>query len=257
MPYSDNAVQAASVAIRSIQGRKSDYESGIRQNEELAKHFGANIVENLGPALEDFGDSENLQQFLQEQKQRLVVLTEQAVNQHRKVGAFCQALENMQHSLVQDDIKYESNLAAETKKLQKNKENLNMDQEPSVREMKQTLGLLSEDAGEEDAELEVIPTQSSQSLKCPITGALYENPVKNNVCHHVYSLEALKQYVRSKNGRNVPCPVAGCINTTLTLASCVEDPTSAMRVKKQQRLAARDHELRMSQAASVDESDEE
>eukprot|EP00546_Thalassionema_frauenfeldii_P004282 CAMPEP_0178910296 /NCGR_PEP_ID=MMETSP0786-20121207/9018_1 /TAXON_ID=186022 /ORGANISM="Thalassionema frauenfeldii, Strain CCMP 1798" /LENGTH=249 /DNA_ID=CAMNT_0020582531 /DNA_START=23 /DNA_END=768 /DNA_ORIENTATION=+ len=249
MTYSDNAVQAASVAIRSIQGRKNGYEYEIKQNEDNAKRlrnednakrFGAAITEHIGPALEEICSDEDLGHFLLEQKQRLVTLTEQSVNQRHKVDLFCEALGKMQQFLAEEDVNYEKKVASELEKLQKNEENVDMNQDPSVYEMKEMLGLVSENVGEEDAELEVIPTQTTQSLKCPLTASLYEDPVKSRVCNHVYSRQALQQYMQSRRGRNVPCPVAGCINTNLTMESCVDDPTSAMRVKKHLRLAARD-----------------
>ena len=85
-----------------------------------------------------------------------------------------------------------------------------------------------------NAEAEVVDDdliigQEIQSLKCPITLSLLENPVRNNNCPHVYSLDAIKELVRQGHGQ-CKCPVAGCM-ADVTLKSVREDKAMARRVE--------------------------
>jgi len=260
MPRSNNAVQTVDVTLQSILGRKNNYRRCIQENDENMKLFAATMMESLCPALEECcsQDNEELQTFLQTQKQRLMKVTEELVKQNRTVDTFCESLKNVKNSLDEENYNtnYETRIQTEMQKVKSDSTYLDMAQESAVREMQKTLGLLSEEVNLGDAELEVlVPKHNSRSLRCPLSGAYFEDPMKCRVCYHIYSRNALEQFLKQARGRNCKCPVPGCSNSHLTIKSCDPDPTTAMRVKKQQRMSAREKELRMSQAASVD-SDE-
>ncbi|CAI2191482.1 1094_t:CDS:2 [Funneliformis geosporum] len=59
----------------------------------------------------------------------------------------------------------------------------------------------------EDDDLVVGPQK--ESLHCPITTLLLENPVTSDLCKHTFSKDAIMQLM-SRNGNVIPCPIPGC-----------------------------------------------
>ncbi|CAB9511425.1 nervous system development [Seminavis robusta] len=70
--------------------------------------------------------------------------------------------------------------------------------------------------------------------KCCITAQWMEDPVTCSTCLHSYSREGILAYIRSKGGRQCPCPVLGC-NTTVTRAVLRDDADLARRVRRTRR----------------------
>lgn len=255
-----------------IRNRHNDYRAGIQQNRELAMNFASSLQEVVGEL--HFDDDEDLKKefedFVKEQKQRLVKIAEQNVEQNRKVDSFVAALSTVHDTLNNqtgqmgsgnyNEQDYEKLLASEIAKAQQTTSmHLDLSQETVVREMQNALGLQTTVAcnGGDDDELEVLPGASTQSLKCPLAGGILLDPVKNKVCKHVYSKHALEAYVAQCRGRNCTCPVVGCSNSHLTLISCEPDIAMTMKVKRHERRQAHEQEMRMSQAANVDSEEEE
>ncbi|CAG8575621.1 7896_t:CDS:2 [Diversispora eburnea] len=56
---------------------------------------------------------------------------------------------------------------------------------------------------------DIVMGQQKESLFCPITTLLFEEPVTGKVCKHTYSKDAILQLIR-RNRNAVVCPVAGC-----------------------------------------------
>ena len=108
---------------------------------------------------------------------------------------------------------------------------------------------------EDEDELEVIPTQnndSERSLKCPITGMFYENPLRNKVCGHVYSKSGFQQMLRSKKAK---CPVFGCNNKNVSQSQLEEDFEMEMRIRRYMSRIQREREA--SHLSNSDEDDDE
>ena len=84
---------------------------------------------------------------------------------------------------------------------------------------------------DDDDELEIVNNRSDDvhALKCPITAMLFDNPVRNKVCGHVYDLAGLKHLLAS---RKTKCPVSGCANTTLSLTQIEDDEQMKLKVKR-------------------------
>ena len=64
------------------------------------------------------------------------------------------------------------------------------------------------DDDDDDDDLQVITRASGETLKCPIMGSYYEDPVKSSICGHTYSRMGIENHLRSSR----KCPVAGCSN---------------------------------------------
>mmetsp|Transcript_13676 Transcript_13676/g.29666 ORF Transcript_13676/g.29666 Transcript_13676/m.29666 type:complete len:297 (-) Transcript_13676:153-1043(-) len=85
------------------------------------------------------------------------------------------------------------------------------------------------DDDEDDLEIVRNQTDDVHTLKCPITGMLFEDPVKNKVCHHTYDRAGLAQLL---NNRKYTCPVPGCANKGLSLSQVEEDEEMKLKVKR-------------------------
>jgi len=97
------------------------------------------------------------------------------------------------------------------------------------------------DADDEDED--IVMGAQIQSLKCPITLTLLENPVRNDKCPHVYSLDAIKELVKQGRG-HCTCPVAGC-SAVVTMKGVREDKVMARKVREERiRIEEREQEGR-------------
>lgn len=85
------------------------------------------------------------------------------------------------------------------------------------------------DDDEDDLEIVQNRVDDVHTLKCPITGMFFENPVKNKMCNHVYDRAGLDQLIRM---RKYTCPVPGCANRSLSLAQVEEDEQMKLKVKR-------------------------
>lgn len=85
------------------------------------------------------------------------------------------------------------------------------------------------DDDEDDLEIVQSRVDDVHTLKCPITGMFFVNPVKNKVCNHVYDRAGLDQLIRAKKHT---CPVPGCANRSLSLAQVEEDEQMKLKVKR-------------------------
>eukprot|EP00531_Pseudo-nitzschia_arenysensis_P005233 CAMPEP_0116152968 /NCGR_PEP_ID=MMETSP0329-20121206/20970_1 /TAXON_ID=697910 /ORGANISM="Pseudo-nitzschia arenysensis, Strain B593" /LENGTH=273 /DNA_ID=CAMNT_0003649797 /DNA_START=173 /DNA_END=994 /DNA_ORIENTATION=+ len=110
---------------------------------------------------------------------------------------------------------------------------LKITQEPAYLAIVKNLG---EDQ-EEDDDLEVVnPNNNSNcntlKIKCPLTMALMEDPVRSKVCKHSFGRAAIYEYLRKGKQK---CPVPGCINGSMTLNELEDDPETKLRVKRHKK----------------------
>lgn len=84
---------------------------------------------------------------------------------------------------------------------------------------------------DDDDDLEIVQNaiDDVNSLKCPITGMLFEDPVKNKACHHTYDRAGLNQLL---GARKHTCPVPGCANKTVSMAQVEDDEEMKLKVKR-------------------------
>jgi hypothetical protein len=86
------------------------------------------------------------------------------------------------------------------------------------------------DDDDDDDDLEIVRNNDDvHALKCPLTGMLFANPVRNKVCGHVYDKAGLAQLLSM---RKTTCPVPGCSNNSLSQAQVEEDEQMKLKVKR-------------------------
>lgn len=88
-----------------------------------------------------------------------------------------------------------------------------------------------------DEELQILNLSRGvtySDLKCPITGCLFLEPVKNIVCEHVYDLDGLRQYIKNRKRakKNCNCPIVGCNNSQVSLEQVEEDMEIKMKLRR-------------------------
>lgn len=94
-------------------------------------------------------------------------------------------------------------------------------------------------------ELEIVPgigdknhsTMTGRSLKCPLTGKWLDDPVRNILCGHAYSKEAMLRHLTCSTN----CPVAGCRNQKVNAQQLTPDLELTQLVRRQKRRSENVH----------------
>jgi hypothetical protein len=111
---------------------------------------------------------------------------------------------------------------------------------------------------DDEIEIEIANNQGAQSassLKCPLTGMLFTNPVRNKVCHHVYDKHAIEQHLRNKKKT---CPVMGCNNSNVSMNQLEVDEEMKLKVRRYEHiLKEKKRRDALSQDYDVDFDEEE
>ena len=114
------------------------------------------------------------------------------------------------------------------------------------------------DGTDDEDELEILGATSQASeehtVKCPITGMFYENPLKSKVCGHTYSSAGVQQLFKN---RKYNCPVAGCRNSHLKPDQLEEDVEMEIRVQRFKRRTAQAEQQRRRRIAEEEEDEGE
>merc|ERR1719242_292834 len=58
---------------------------------------------------------------------------------------------------------------------------------------------------------DVAVTQAEVNIKCPYTGQNMVDPVRNEICGHIYDHKGILGHIKAKKNR-AKCPVGGCVN---------------------------------------------
>ncbi|KAK9249463.1 zinc-finger of the MIZ type in Nse subunit-domain-containing protein [Lipomyces tetrasporus] len=89
----------------------------------------------------------------------------------------------------------------------------------------------------DDGDDDLIVAQEKRSLKCPVSLALFVNPVTSDVCPHTFSKDAIfALFVENSRGHeralgSIECPVAGC-SKILMKSNLKENPAIARQVER-------------------------
>lgn len=236
---------ASNDIIHQMIRKENSYKTGIRENHDL----GCTLAQRLtkGGQLETL-----LGENASDYREKLKQLSEKNVLHQRKVDAFIGALRKISDqgdvqdypAMMQDSIE---------KELEKiHKSSVEVHQEKMYLDICLQLGEVS--AANQDDELEVMEGASTVNLKCPITTMLLQDPVKNKVCHHVYSKHAIREYV--KRNRRCPCPCVGCGNTDVTMSQ-LEDDMATARMVRREEIRQQEAKRQISQNAMDLEDDED
>lgn len=212
--------------------------------------------------------------FLQEARDRLKGIAEMNIENERNIDVFCQAVKALKQVEVANFDQAQDRTDEEMgdpgqrlkdiyaqKKTEEEQKKLNVKEHEHYINVCEMMG---EKVGgdDDDDEIQVQSNMASQRnlLICPITTTLMENPVKNKVCGHVYSRAGIENHIlQSRRSRNpCRCPMAGCGNSNVTLDQLEADLRTEQMVKREQRRLDHEKESKFSQTGTeLVDSDEE
>jgi len=261
----------AAQSLLNIASKGQQYKEPIKVNHALTKTAAQRIME-LEHELHKLVDEsimpkEDLEKVLNEHKESLKEIAVKNVERERNVDSFVSGVNVVRNELMtnqnnDNDQENTTTLPDYTKKIKdamvqhKNSvQHAEVKQEGMYREIAELLG---EKAAGADEDFEIIETHQGggASLKCPVTGRLIEDPVKNTVCGHVYSREGIMSHIRAK-GQHARCPVTGCGHGPVTLAQLEKDVETELAVNREKRRQDHEYQQRASQASDLMDSDEE
>jgi hypothetical protein len=261
-------VASSVLALNSIAAKEPAYKEAILRNhmhsKVMAECFFAKESDALEACLKAVSEDqqEDLLEAFQEQRNRLMKVSETNVDNFRQVNAFIGALnqsirphieQQREGTEPQDYEKLILEKMQEYRQAQKDSE-LDMADEQFVREIKTALGEATASANnddDDDDDLQVVTRASGETLKCPIMGSYYEDPVKSSICGHTYSRMGIENHLRSSR----KCPVAGCSNNNITRDQLQPDIEMQMKVRRQRRKSDQEKAQRLTQ--DLIDSDEE
>jgi hypothetical protein len=229
--------------------KKDDYEQDIGQNQSFAKAAAQRLAKG--------GELENIcgHEFLEEQRQRLKNLASDNVLRSREINSFVAALQYLGNATNNAEIadNYETALAERMKHEQQAQKSMQLDmtQETYYMDICSKLGEAVAHGGDDD--LEVMAGESIQNLKCPLSLTLFVDPVKNKVCGHVYSKNAIIQHLK----RSKVCPLSGCTNTHVTQSQLEVDMETAQLVRRERAREAERHRQQSQSAIDADGNEDE
>jgi hypothetical protein len=232
--HNTTALHAAQRAISNSEKHRSSVNKLHATSKMIADFLSPNG--RIDKALEPHAD-EDAMQFIEECKRRLVDVAEGNAKRMKEIDVFVEAV-----TLVKNDLERSSNSEHEEEAVDyeaaihsameriRHTNNSNHDEiqsHPMVIEVKTAMG---QKVQQQDDELEILQTeQDANAYKCPITGMLFEQPVKNKVCGHTYSTLGLQQLLKNKKKS---CPIPGCTMNHLGMNMVEEDEEMKMKVKR-------------------------
>eukprot|EP00587_Corethron_hystrix_P007807 CAMPEP_0113314022 /NCGR_PEP_ID=MMETSP0010_2-20120614/10238_1 /TAXON_ID=216773 ORGANISM="Corethron hystrix, Strain 308" /NCGR_SAMPLE_ID=MMETSP0010_2 /ASSEMBLY_ACC=CAM_ASM_000155 /LENGTH=273 /DNA_ID=CAMNT_0000170203 /DNA_START=40 /DNA_END=861 /DNA_ORIENTATION=- /assembly_acc=CAM_ASM_000155 len=254
--YSNGGGSAASRAAQRMISNEPEYKKGI---EEVERHLTllAETITKGGTVETILGD----QIFVGEMRENIKTIAIDNVSRKRKIGAFISSVREVrtmiQTAAAQDEDGEDeaADYEATIKKKMAEAEAASVEEDPNdtdfVRHIKDKLGDKND-----DEEMEIMANQageSEQSMKCPITAAFLEDPVKTNSCGHTFSRAGIMGLLRGKTF--VACPCYGCGNTRITEKSLVDDKDAELRIRRYRN--RQEYEKRHLDAAYEDFDDED
>ena len=287
------ASQNLSTVLEAIANKEASYKEHIKQNHILCKNA-ANSLSREGGLVEALNmmvkteilSEQEVQTFLGEQRQRLKKLSESNVNSNHTVDTFVSSIRRLKQQVQNDRNPSSQQEDAENEEDFKNYEPIVRDMMDTEREKRKSTKTdllqekyvteIYEELGEEaalpgrgsrnvnnDDDIEVMGNgrgaeSQAASLMCPVICTLLENPMKNKVCGHIYSLAGLKHLLR--NSRRCACPVAGCQNNNVTMEQVEEDVETQFKIRREKRrqdAAATQQQYSQADEDLVDDSEEE
>jgi hypothetical protein len=191
----------------------------------------------LDKALEPSSDPDAAQ-FIEGCKRRLKDIAEGNAKRMKEIDVFVSAVTNVKNEMMQKNsggenqeeeaVDYEAAIHTAMEQIRNNTNtNQDLSNHPMVIEVKTALG----EKIQQDDDLEIIhnSTSDSNAYKCPITGMLFEQPVRNKICGHTYSSAGLSQLLKNKKKS---CPIPGCTMNYLAMNMVEEDEEMKMKVKR-------------------------
>lgn len=272
-------IQAAALLLAERLALKGEIESALLQHKKDSDGFDAHRME---------ADS-----FLTEQRNRLKALCEGNVTKMREIDRTVKAVGDIRDEVQQADFEeqqrnreaaqdaqsgleenldnteeslpdYEAFIAEKVEEIKGKEEDIDVQDEDYAVEIRNRLGEKEtkkrkrRGVDDDEEELEIVGNGAQDqeaTLRCPISGSLFESPVRNSLCGHVYSKAGLSHLLKSKNHQ---CPVAGCTNNKLNKDQVEDDPETVLKVRRYQRRLEQEKALKSQfDEEELGEADEE
>lgn len=237
--------QQSTLIVDQMVRKEKQYMAGVKENHDLGLALASRLQK--GSTVEGLLDPAQASKY----RERVKALSQKNVLHERKVKAFCSSLrkiKNTQEPAEDYQQVLSSTIEKEMEAITQN--SVEVHQEPKYLDICQELGEVSAD--NQDDELEVLNNESSVNLKCPLSGALLENPVRNKVCKHVYSKQHIMHHLRTDRR----CPAVGCGNNLVT-AEQLEDDSKTARLVQREKIRQEKERTQQSQHAMDLEEEEE
>lgn len=264
-----NSAVTANV-LGSIADKQRQYSEPIIKNHTAVENL-AQTLQRLRNELIDLLDTSTdaekaeIQTFLDEQTKAVHELAQQNVQRQRRVRDFIAGVKIVQKDTHDGknngaDTNYKEAIAAAvtTAQQQAQETEVEVHQDKLYLAVMEALG--ETPAGGDDEIAFVVGNGSStqnSNLKCPITGVLMEDPVKNSICGHSYSRAGIRSHMQAKQHR-AKCPVAGCYNTQVVTERVLADDYGVQQaVRKEKRRQEQEQQRIASQANDLMDSDDE
>jgi hypothetical protein len=249
MSYNHQTNNGITLVTNSMIRKEGEYRKGVDENQTMVNSLAGRLARN--GTFDGLLDGDSMREY----RESLKRLTDENIAKDRFLQAYLRAVTEVGNAAGRegmDDFQGLLERAVERELKKINDDSVAMTEEPKYLELCEKLGEV-----DEDADLAVLPLENGSALKCPITGTLMEDPVKSKFCGHSYSRRGIEQHF--KNSMMCVCPMAGCRNRNLTREQLVDDPETAMlvrREKKRQEYAKKSQS--QSQAAiDMDDDDDE
>jgi hypothetical protein len=245
MPYSQYHERSSIGVLANVADHQErQYRQYIKQNETMGTGIAMRLAR--GEPFEELLGKDVAEEY----REQLKGLASENVEKERQLKAYATAIrvviENAsqnQNNQTNEDTKdanttheFKDQMETEYAKALESikKSSLLITQEPSYVKLCQQLG----EDDDEDDELAVVNPSSGDSLakiRCPLTMAIMEDPVRSKICKHSFDRNAIFQHLRISR----ECPVPGCLNNRMTTAELEDDPETKMRVRRyKKRLSA-------------------
>lgn len=230
------------IVTMSGRSRSVELESDLVLNQRLLQSVGGLMDETLGVGQDISNycnDDDELKKATQDIMLSFVNMVEDlkqittALNHVKNISPVCQTDSDAESG-------QEENLtAAFTQKLDELKGNSSGDERRLVNHPKYTeLTSLFIDRGtveeqlvslraalmgtEEESQGDLAMTEADINTRCPYTGCVMQDPVRNKLCGHVYDRVGILTYIKQKKSK-AKCPVGGCGNAEPIHESHLED----------------------------------
>jgi hypothetical protein len=227
--------------------REGEYRKGIDENRTMVNSLASRLARN--GKFDNLLDDDSMNEF----RTSLKMLAEGNIANERFLTAYLGAVTSIGNSGNQEMDNFqgllEQTVEQELKKV--NDQSPPLTEEPRYLELCMKLGEI-----DEDEDLAVLPQENASSLKCPIKGTLMEDPVKSTVCGHSYSREGIEQHIKNSNV-HTSCPMYGCRNNRLNWDQLVDDPETAMLVRREKKRQVYAKKSQSQSQAAIDMDDDE
>ncbi|GAX15536.1 hypothetical protein FisN_6Hh167 [Fistulifera solaris] len=253
--------------LHNMSSKEAQYREACKTNHGYVKATATRMNDSLEETMRLLTEGENpvlteeeMKAYLAKQKQILKDVTKENIQDSRTVDSFLHSVCKLRDDLLRnggEDCDYASKLREYMEAHKSNPSNfLALEHEPFYREVLTEMGEeLAAAAGQnDDDDIQMVGGASKQTLKCPLTTVLLEDPMKNSFCGHVYSRAAVMEYLNSRQRR---CPVAGCRNNQFSASQLAEDEQTALLVRRERKRLERESQKMQSQTELVDTDEED